>query len=54
MAPVDARKTGGNISAGLITAGRRGEQVSDEAAAEKYPDAWTTVKPYLRVVPQPK
>ena len=28
--------------------------VSDEAAAEKYPDGWTTVKPYLRVVPQPK
>ena len=27
--------------------------VSDEAAAEKYPDGWTTVKPYLRVVPQP-
>ena len=28
--------------------------VSNEAAAEKYPDGWTTVKPYLRVVPQPK
>ncbi len=28
--------------------------VSDEAAAEKYPDGWTTVKPYLRMVPQPK
>ncbi len=28
--------------------------VSDEAAAEKYPDGWTTVKPYLRVVPQPE
>jgi alkyl hydroperoxide reductase subunit AhpC len=28
--------------------------VSDEAAEEKYPDGWTTVKPYLRVVPQPK
>ena len=28
--------------------------VSDEAAAEKYPDGWTTVKPYLRVVPHPK
>ena len=28
--------------------------VNDEAAAEKYPDGWTTVKPYLRVVPQPK
>ena len=28
--------------------------VSNEAAAEKYPDGWTTVKPYLRVVPQPQ
>ena len=28
--------------------------VSDEAAAEKYPDGWTMVKPYLRLVPQPK
>ena len=28
--------------------------VSNEAAAEKYPEGWTTVKPYLRVVPQPK
>jgi len=28
--------------------------VSDEAAEEKYPDGWTTVKPYLRVVQQPK
>ena len=28
--------------------------VSNEAAADKYPDGWTTVKPYLRVVAQPK
>ena len=27
--------------------------VSDEAAAEKYPDGWKTVKPYIRVVGQP-
>ena len=27
--------------------------VSDDAAKEKYPDGWKTVKPYLRVVPQP-
>jgi len=27
--------------------------VSDEAAKEKYPDGWKTVKPYLRIVPQP-
>jgi len=28
--------------------------VSDAEAKEKYPDGWKTVKPYLRVVPQPK
>jgi len=28
--------------------------VSDEAAKAKYPDGWKTVKPYLRVVAQPK
>jgi alkyl hydroperoxide reductase subunit AhpC len=39
---------------------KRGEDViivpavSDEAAKEKYPDGWKTVKPYLRLVPQPK
>jgi thioredoxin-dependent peroxiredoxin len=27
--------------------------LSDEAAKEKFPDGWTTVKPYLRLVPQP-
>ena len=27
--------------------------VSDEAAKEKYPNGWKTVKPYLRVQPQP-
>ena len=27
--------------------------VSDEAAKQKYPDGWKTVKPYLRVVAQP-
>ncbi|MCK0196042.1 peroxiredoxin [Ancylobacter sp. 6x-1] len=27
--------------------------VSDEAAKAKYPDGWKTLKPYLRVVPQP-
>ena len=27
--------------------------VSDEAAKEKYPNGWKTVKPYLRIVPQP-
>ncbi|MBS7538514.1 peroxiredoxin [Ancylobacter lacus] len=27
--------------------------VSDEAAKEKFPGGWTTLKPYLRVVPQP-
>jgi len=28
--------------------------VTDEMAAEKYPDGWTTHKPYLRKVKQPK
>jgi alkyl hydroperoxide reductase subunit AhpC len=28
--------------------------VSDEEAKAKYPDGWKTVKPYLRVVPQPQ
>jgi len=28
--------------------------VSDAEAKEKYPDGWKTVKPYLRVVPQPQ
>ena len=27
--------------------------VSDEEAAGLFPDGWKTVKPYLRVVPQP-
>ena len=28
--------------------------VSDEQAKQKYPQGWKTLKPYLRVVPQPK
>ncbi len=28
--------------------------VSDEDAKKKYPDGWKTVKPYLRVIPQPR
>ncbi|MGD0634630.1 MAG: peroxiredoxin [Beijerinckiaceae bacterium] len=28
--------------------------VSDEAAKEKFPGGWKTVKPYLRIVPQPR
>lgn len=28
--------------------------LSDEAAKEKFPDGWKTLKPYLRIVPQPK
>jgi len=28
--------------------------VTDEQAKEKFPDGWKTVKPYLRVVKQPK
>ena len=28
--------------------------VSDEQAKQKYPQGWKTVKPYLRIVGQPK
>ncbi|MBF0680590.1 MAG: peroxiredoxin [Devosia sp.] len=28
--------------------------VSNEAAKAKYPDGWTELKPYLRIVPQPR
>lgn len=28
--------------------------VSDEAAKERFPEGWKTLKPYLRVAPQPK
>lgn len=28
--------------------------ISDEAAKQKFPDGWKTVKPYLRVVAQPR
>jgi alkyl hydroperoxide reductase subunit AhpC len=28
--------------------------VSDEDARKKYPQGWKTLKPYLRIVPQPK
>src|SRR5207253_8723777 len=28
--------------------------VSDEAAKEKFPGGWKTLKPYLRLVPQPR
>ena len=31
-----------------------GSAVSDEEARTLFPDGWTTVKPYLRVVPQPQ
>lgn len=30
-----------------------GAAVTDEEAAELFPQGWTTVKPYLRVLPQP-
>ncbi len=30
-----------------------GSSVSDEEAREAFPDGWTTVRPYLRVLPQP-
>jgi hypothetical protein len=39
---------------------RQGEDViilpslSDEEARERFPDGWKELKPYLRIVPQPK
>src|SRR5262249_52351790 len=39
---------------------KRGEDViiipavSDDEARQRFPDGWTTLKPYLRVVPQPR
>ena len=30
-----------------------GAAITDEQAREKFPQGWTTVKPYLRVLPQP-
>ena len=28
--------------------------VSDDEAMQRFPDGWRTVKPYLRIVPQPR
>jgi thioredoxin-dependent peroxiredoxin len=28
--------------------------VSDDAAKQKYPNGWKTLKPYLRIIPQPR
>ncbi len=28
--------------------------VTDDVAKQKYPGGWKTLKPYLRIVPQPK
>jgi hypothetical protein len=28
--------------------------VTDDEARERFPEGWKTVKPYLRIVPQPK
>ena len=28
--------------------------VNDEQAKQKYPGGWKTLKPYLRIIPQPK
>jgi hypothetical protein len=45
------------VASGL---GRSGQDViiptamSDEQARQKFPDGWMTLKPYLRVVAQPK
>jgi hypothetical protein len=28
--------------------------VTDDVAKQKYPGGWKTLKPYLRILPQPK
>jgi thioredoxin-dependent peroxiredoxin len=43
--PADWKQDGDVLIAG---------NVSDKEAREKFPEGWTTLKPYLRVVPQPR
>ncbi|WP_061937587.1 peroxiredoxin [Aureimonas sp. AU22] len=57
---VDSLQLTANHSVATPVNWRQGEDViiapsvSDEAAREKFPDGWKTLKPYLRVVAQPK
>ena len=57
---IDSIQLTANYSVATPANWKEGEDViivpslNDEAAKEKFPDGWKTVKPYLRLVPQPK
>ena len=57
---IDSMQLTANYSVATPANWKDGEDViivpslNDEAAKEKFPDGWKTVKPYLRLVPQPK
>ena len=57
---IDSLQLTANHSVATPADWRRGEDViivpsvSDEEAREKFPGGWNTVKPYLRVVPEPE
>lgn len=57
---IDSLQLTANHSVATPADWRRGEDViivpsvSDEEAREKFPGGWKTVKPYLRVVPEPE
>jgi len=56
---IDSIQLTANYSVATPANWKEGEDViivpslNDEAAKEKFPDGWKTVKPYLRLVPQP-
>jgi thioredoxin-dependent peroxiredoxin len=56
---IDSMQLTANYSVATPANWKDGEDViivtslNDEAAKEKFPDGWKTVKPYLRLVPQP-
>jgi alkyl hydroperoxide reductase subunit AhpC len=57
---IDSLQLTANHSVATPADWERGEDViivpsvSDEEAREKFPGGWKTVKPYLRVVPEPE
>jgi alkyl hydroperoxide reductase subunit AhpC len=56
---IDSLQLTANVQVATPVNWKRGEDViivpalSDEEAKEKFPGGWKTLKPYLRVVPQP-
>ena len=57
---IDSLQLTANFSVATPSDWKNGEDViivpsvSDEAAKEKFPGGWKTLKPYLRIVPQPR